>query len=107
MQETNTQPSNENRLDEKFFERADAHIALANGHVNQQTHPDHVSNSFMYAASRFNAWLSALGFEDGETMRQKKQELLDYFVGQYKTMLEEHLDDYADNFDRYMGKDSK
>ena len=30
----------ENKLDEKFFERADAHIDLANRHTNAQVHPD-------------------------------------------------------------------
>ncbi len=90
--------------DEKFFERADAHIALANGHVNQNTHPGYVSNSFMYAAARFNAWLSALGFESAEQMLAKKEELIAYFVDQYKAMLEEHIHDYVQHFDTYNPK---
>jgi hypothetical protein len=93
----------EQQLDEKFYERADAHIALANGHINQQLHPGLVSNSMLFAASRFNAWISASGFKDGEEMKEKKKELLDYFVGQYASMLEENLDNYIENYDLYMG----
>lgn len=93
----------EKQLDEKFFERADAHIALANGHINQQVQPGLVSNSLMFAAARFNAWISAAGFQSGEEMIEKKRELLDYFVGQYASMLEENLEDYAANYDHYMG----
>jgi len=93
----------EQQLDEKFFERADAHIALANGHINQQVQPGYVSNSFLFAASRFNAWIAAAGFAGGEEMIAKKKELLDYFVGQYASMLEENLEDYAANYERYMG----
>ncbi len=98
-----TEQSQEQTLDEKFFERADAHIALANGHINQQVHPGQVGNSFMYAAARFAAWLSAAGFQSGEEMIAKKPELLEYFIGQYASMLEENLEDYAANYDYYMG----
>ena len=92
------------QLDEKFYDRADAHIALANGHINQQIHPGWVSNSFMFAASRFNAWLAAAGAKDAEEMQEKKGEIMDYFLSQYKAMLEENVDDYIANFNTYMGK---
>ena len=98
-----TEQTQEQTLDEKFFERADAHIALANGHINQRVHPGQVGNSFLYAASRFAAWLSAAGFQSGDEMIAKKSELIDYFVGQYASMLEENLEDYAANYDYYMG----
>jgi len=93
----------EQQLDEKFYERADAHIALANGHINQKLHPGMVSNSMLFATSRFNAWISASGFQNGEEMREKKKELLDYFIGQYSSMLEENVDNYIENYDLYMG----
>jgi len=93
----------ENQLDDKFYERADAHIALANGHINAQIHPGVASNSLMFAASRFNAWVAAAGFTNGEDMKKEKAEILEFFSTQYKLMLEENLDNYADNFDHYMG----
>jgi len=93
----------EQQLDEKFFERADAHIALANGHINQQIQPGLVNNSLLFASARFSAWICAAGFQSGEEMIAKKKELMDYFIGQYASMLEENLENYAQNYDLYMG----
>jgi hypothetical protein len=93
----------ENQLDEKFYERADAHIALANGHINAKVHPGMVSNSLMFAASRFNAWVAAAGFSNGEDMKKEKEDILNYFTEQYRLMLAENLDNYAENYDLYMG----
>jgi predicted metal-dependent hydrolase len=91
------------QLDEKFFERADAHISLANEHITQKIQPGLVNNSLLYAAARFSAWLAAAGFQNGEEMIAKKKELMDYFVNQYSSMLEENLENYAANYDLYMG----
>lgn len=93
----------ENQLDPKFYERADAYIALANGHITKEIHPGLVSNSFMFAASRYNSWVAAAGFKTGEDMKKEKKEVLDYFASQYRLMLEENLDDYIANYDHYMG----
>ena len=93
----------ENKVDEKFFERADAHIALANGHINAQHHPGLASNSLMYAASRFNAWVTAAGFKSAEDMKKERKEVIDFFTEQYKLMLEENFDNYAENYDHFMG----
>ena len=98
--ETEKQP---NGLDENFFERADAHITLANEHINTKVEPRLVSGSLMFSSARFNAWISASSFKNGEELKAKKKELLEYFVNQYSSMLEENLDNYADNYDLYMG----
>ncbi|SFV59245.1 hypothetical protein MNB_SV-8-274 [hydrothermal vent metagenome] len=93
----------EQDLDEKFFERADAHIKLANEYMNQQENAEMVNNSFLYAAARFNAWISAAGLKDAEAMKAKRADLIRYFVEQYTSMLEENLDNYIDNYDLYLG----
>ena len=90
-------------LDDNFFERADEHINIANAHINSKIEPRLVSASLMFASARFNAWISASGFENGEELKERKKELLEYFVSQYSSMLEENLDNYADNYDLYMG----
>jgi len=71
----------EQDLDDKFFERADAHIKLANEHMNQQGNAEMVNTSFLYAAA----------------------DLMRYFVEQYTSMLEENLDNYIENYDLYLG----
>jgi hypothetical protein len=56
----------------------------------------------MYATSRFNAWVSACGFESATDMLAAKDETMEYFVGQFRAMLQENFDDYIKNFDSYM-----
>jgi len=90
-------------LDEKFYQRADAHIQLANKHLDAQKSSEMVNSSFLYAAARFNAWISAAGLSSAAEMALKREELVGYFTDQYRSMLEENLDDYIANYDRYLG----
>lgn len=94
-------------LDEKFFERADAHINVSNEQLKDIT-PGKVSASMMYATSRFDAWWMACGFSFASDMAARRDENVDYFMQEYLLMLEENMDDYIKNFDKYMavGKDS-
>jgi hypothetical protein len=88
-------------VDDKFYDRADAVIGLANeqlAHISRGK----VSASCMYATARFNAWVTACGEASGETMKASRAEVLDYFTRQYRAMLEENLDDYIANFEKYM-----
>lgn len=90
-------------IDPQFYDRADAFIHLANEHCGKMGRGK-VSASFMYGMSRFNAWVSACGFHSAEEMQEAKAETLEYFVRQYRAMLEENLEDYIENFDEYMKK---
>ena len=56
----------------------------------------------LYSVARFNAWVSANGFQNREDMFVAKEEVLDYFTTEYRKMLEENVDDYITNFDSYM-----
>ncbi|SFV62932.1 hypothetical protein MNB_SV-3-1610 [hydrothermal vent metagenome] len=89
--------------DEKFYERADAHIALANDQINtKETHPTLANDSLIYATARFNAWIVAASFTSSEEIQNDRANAIEYFTNAYKTMLEEHLDDYIANYDVYM-----
>ena len=92
------------KVDDTFYDRADAHIHLANDHISDETGSGKVSASMMYATSRFNSWVSACGWNSSEEMAAAKEETIEYFVAQYKAMLEENLNDYIENFNTYMGK---
>lgn len=87
--------------DELFFKRADAHIDLANEHL-KDARRGQVSASLMYATARFNAWITACEADSGDDLRSSMGETIEYFVAQYRSMLEENLNDYIGNFDRYM-----
>jgi hypothetical protein len=88
-------------LDPHFFDRADAHINLSNDQMQEQT-PGKVSASMMYATARFNAWWAACGFRQAEEFAASRQEQIDYYVEQYRSMLEANLTDYTDNFNSYI-----
>jgi hypothetical protein len=87
--------------DDRFFERADAHITLSNEQAKEESRGK-VSASMMYATARFNAWVGASNCATGEELASARDEAIEYFVEQYRTMLTENLDAYIQNFDQYM-----
>ncbi len=89
-------------IDEKFYERADAHINLSNDQL-KETGLIKVNDSMMYALVRFNAWVSANGFDSAQEMSDERDEIIKYFSSQYRSMLEENVDNYIANFDKFMG----
>ena len=89
-------------VDNGFYERADAHIHLSNDQITGEVGRGKVSASNMYATARFNAWVSACRCDSSQEMAEHKQETLEYFVGEYRKMLEENLSDYIENFESYM-----
>jgi len=88
-------------VDKEFFERADAYITVANEQA-QTVNRGKVSASMMFATARFNAWVSASGTETSEELASVKDEALEYFLSEYRKMLEENLDEYIEHFDNYM-----
>jgi hypothetical protein len=90
--------------DEGFFKRADAHIDVANDQLKDASRGK-VSASLMYATARFNAWVTACTADSGEDLQNHRDETIDYFVAQYRKMLEENLDDYIANFERFMRRE--
>ncbi|MFJ4345406.1 DUF3144 domain-containing protein [Pseudomonas sp. NPDC089401] len=88
--------------DQAFYDRADAHIDLANQQIEQREDLGKVSASMTFAASRFNAWMSARTFKSGPEMAAARDELVKYFCEQYRMMLEDNLDEHIEHFDRYM-----
>ncbi|RYY77195.1 MAG: DUF3144 domain-containing protein [Gammaproteobacteria bacterium] len=87
--------------DEKFFSRADAHIMLANEQLAGAARGK-VSASLMFAASRFNAWSSAVDLQSQTEMQDKREEIIEYFMSQYRSMLEENINNYIEHFDSFM-----
>ena len=93
------QPSGQ--LDDKFYDRADAHIHLANDQTDKVRH-ELVNASLMFASARFSAFVSARGFASGEAMQAKRAETIEYFVAGFRQMLEGNLDAYIKNFEAYV-----
>ena len=89
-------------VDDEFYERADAHIHLSNSQISEKIGAGKVSASFMYSVARFNSWVSACGWNSDKEMADAKEETIEYFVTEFKKMLEENMDDYIENFEKYM-----
>ena len=88
--------------DDKFYERADAHIHFSNDQISEDVTKGKVSASMMYATARFNSWLSACGWNSAEEMAASKEETIEYFVTEYRKMLDKNMDDYIKHFQSYM-----
>ncbi len=87
--------------DEHFYDRADAHIRLSNEQTLEIS-AGKVSASMLFASARFAAWLTARGHNSGAEMKTQRAENIEYFVGEYRKMLEANMDDYIEAFDDYM-----
>ena len=87
--------------DDKFYDRADAHIHLSNDQMKDVSRGK-ASASMMYATARLNEWVSACGFADGDQKKVARDETVEYFVTEFQKMLEENIDDYIANFESYM-----
>ena len=101
-EETNNQ--DKQSLDENFYKRADEFINLANTAVTkEEANMGEISNSMMFAASRFNAWVIASRYKKGDDLAKEKEEIIEFFTEQYKLMLSENIDAYIANFSEYLG----
>lgn len=88
--------------DQAFYDRADAHIELANQQIENREDLGKVSASLTFGASRFSAWMTARSFNSAEEMAKAREEILKYFCDQYRMMLEDNLDEHIEHFDRYV-----
>ena len=88
--------------DNEFYKRADEHIKLSNNQIIKDLPVGEVSASMMYSTARFNAWMNAYTCDNAVEMSVQKQETIDYFMEEYRKMLNENLDEYIENFDAYM-----
>lgn len=86
---------------EPFVKRADEYINLANQQLDgpEDLTPGEISASFLFGAARFNAWVAACEFDSPETMKEAKEEIIEYFVKEYKQMLNQHIDSHVEAFD--------
>jgi len=89
--------------DKEFYKMADAFIAVAN-QQSKTTNPGKVSATFLYAAARFNTFIIAAGSESANDLAASKENSIDYFMAEYRKMLEEHFADYTNNFGTYTGR---
>lgn len=86
----------------EFWNRANAVINLSNDQCDA-VDPGEVGASTMFASARFNAFLVARSTGNAENMKAEKERALEYFTDQFRKMMEDNLDDFAANIDKYLG----
>jgi len=91
--------------DQEFWKRVDAIINLSNDQCDAAD-PNAVGASTMFASARFNAFIVARTTGSAENMALEKARVLAYFNDQFSKMLDENLEDFAKNFDKYMAPGS-
>ncbi len=94
------------KQDDNFYNRADEFVSLANKHADEIDRGK-ASASMMYATARYNAFVSACNAVSSSDLAAGKDEILEYFVDQYRAMLSENLDDHIQNFGEYQGAETK
>lgn len=85
----------------EYWQRVDEFIALANKQCNPAD-PNDVGASALYAAARFNAFIVAKAVGTGENLALEKERALEYFTEQFRTMMLSNLDDFTQNFNKYL-----
>lgn len=88
----------------EFFLRANALINVSNDQCDSAD-PGEVAASTLYAAARFGAFLVARSTGNAQNMALEKERALQYFSDQFRSMLANNLEDFAANYDKYMGTD--
>lgn len=105
-----TDVTEEDALNAVFFERADEFIKQANEFCRppkgQKIEPaerrGQVSAAMLFATARFNTWVAANNFKDGDEMRAAKDQVMSYVLQQFQMMLEDNYEEYCEQFENYL-----
>ena len=92
---------NHMEADDKFYERADGHIAFANVQC-ADVDSWHVAQSFLYGAARFNIFSIAWDCPTQEALVRGREKIMESTLENFREMLAIHLDDYIENFDDFI-----
>ena len=84
-------------VDKEFRRIVDSFIHLANEHSGNANR-ENVSMALLYAAARFNAFIVASQAPDLKKFESDREAAFEFFLGEYKKMLKENLDDYRKTY---------
>lgn len=57
----------------------------------------------LFGTARFNTWVAANNFKDGDEMRDAKEQVMSYILQQFQMMLEDNYDEYCEQFETRTG----
>lgn len=77
-----------------YRQMADSFIGIANHHAEQQNNKYMVGSAFLYGAARFSAFVTAVQAKELGKYDAEREEVVEYFISEFRRMLDENLDDY-------------
>ena len=86
---------------EQFWKLADSFINLANQHYESDG-DGKIGYAMLYAAARFNAFIVATTAGDKKDLAEETEQATEFFTEQYRKMFAENIEDYLENFDKYV-----
>ncbi len=83
--------------DKLLRQLADGFITMANDHA--EIHDKNIVNTaFMYAASRYSAYVAASSARNLEDFTGRQQQAIDFFANEFKNMLSSNMANYEKQF---------
>ena len=87
-----------------FVRMATAFIDQANA-FSREAGQDMVATALMHAAARYIAFAAASGADSRSHYAGERDAAVDHFAAQFREVVAQHYDDYAANFEAYLGWD--
>jgi len=98
MNSNNTDEDNYWALVEAFVESANQAMETLDMGI--------VSAALLNAAARFNAYVLAASSLDANEFAEDLPDTTNYLTGRYRDLLKEHLEDYKENYKKYIRTDA-
>ncbi len=84
---------------EAFSKRYNDNVALFNAQMQESGLPPHViAASAAYATARFSVWATATSTLTATELESRRQYAIDTFLDGFRQMLNEHFDDFTQNY---------
>lgn len=91
--------------DERIFDLADQLVAQANMATDQGLSPGEVHQALMYASARYGAFIVAASSESKADFKEDKLEARNFYLDQFRQLLNDNFDDYLHHYEHYLGED--
>ena len=87
----------------QIYDLVDAMVELANQATDKSLEPGEAHQAMMFAAARYGAFIVAASSESKEDFEQDKLDARNFYMDQFRQLLNENFDDYLANYKTYLG----
>ncbi len=88
-----------------FVRMATAFIDQANA-FSREAGQDVVATALMHAAARYVAFAAASGADSRDEYATERDAAINHFAEQFRDVVGQHYDDYAVNYEAYLGREN-